>query len=84
MKVYNAAGETIDVGGKNIVAFNSINYSYIEGGANPASYVPVVGGLIGSNESENTFIYLWFDKNDKLIQYVFTKGQNSSGTKVEF
>ncbi len=57
----------------------AIGYTYVEATARPASFIPLVGGLVGGSDSRMTMASFVFDENGVLTTSTYTGSQNGTG-----
>lgn len=58
----------------------SYQYVYVQAQANAASFIPIVGTLVGGADSEDTMFTMNCDKNGVLANYSSSQGSSSMGT----
>ena len=57
----------------------TITYTFIHSAASGTSFIPVVGGIVGHNDTQTQTVTINFDKSGKFVNYTSSTGQTSAG-----
>jgi outer membrane protein assembly factor BamE (lipoprotein component of BamABCDE complex) len=56
-----------------------ISYSYVEASARPATFIPIVGPLVGGADARSNVVTFMFDASGVLTNYTAASSQTGSG-----
>lgn len=58
---------------------NLISYTFSQASADAASFIPLIGGLVGTTQGELVVVTLLFDSTGKLESFTHTESKSSYG-----
>ncbi|MEQ1601529.1 MAG: hypothetical protein ABL885_07155 [Methylophilaceae bacterium] len=58
----------------------TISYVFAHAQARPASFIPIIGPLVGGTDSRSSMVFFMFGNDGKLENYTLSQSQFGSGT----